>query len=91
MEPFFYNGPYLGLDESHERGKGGLPIAALVAANGVTQCVVTPGSKGDANLMAFLLAIHIPEVSNGSVPVVYDAPSPMALVLQAARAPPGGG
>eukprot|EP00660_Eupelagonema_oceanica_P001523 gene1523-675_t len=52
--------------------------------------LVISSSPHLANLVLTLLALLLPPVREGEVPLVYDAASPMALVLQAARCLPHG-
>jgi hypothetical protein len=69
MMPFFFSGPYLGIDEGLEQGS---PLAggAIVNATGRRYRLTTPGNNLDSNLALWHALLLLPPVCKGYVPVV---------------------
>ena len=88
--PYYYNGPYVGLDESHRPDKGAPPTAALITANGYTLQIATPGITIDANLAAMYIALRVPALQEGSAALFFDSDAAIKLAEQAASCYPGG-
>jgi hypothetical protein len=84
----FLRGGWLAVDEGLIPG---CPWAgaSIVAADGTSLQLATPGTTTDANLLAWLVVMSMPEARDGSIPVIYDAESPIMLLSQVSRALPG--